>query len=228
MNIFKINKRDNPFVQVDKNVVMDNRLSWKAKGILMYLLSRPVDWQVYEKEVIRHAQDGRDSVRSGINELIEVGYVTREEKRNHLGQFRGYNYQVYEEPHRSGLSVMGESNNGEPVLTNKEGTNKDLTNKEERYTVSSNGGYIPSYYNSKYKDKFGKEHPTVTKDQLDNIEHMVDAIQGQLDIDDEVMVQTIDKHFAELSEANNGAIFSYLGHNELDTPIRRYADELEH
>ncbi|MGX7059068.1 DnaD domain protein [Vagococcus humatus] len=52
-------------------------LSWKAKGIMCYLLSLPSDWIIYLDELVKHASDGRDSFRSGWKELQRKGYVKR-------------------------------------------------------------------------------------------------------------------------------------------------------
>ncbi len=42
--IVRVNKRSNPYVVIDKTALNDDRLSWKAKGVLCYLLSLPDDW----------------------------------------------------------------------------------------------------------------------------------------------------------------------------------------
>lgn len=48
MAVFRVYKESGNFVTVHKNFIHDDNLSWKAKGILLYLLSRPDDWQIYE------------------------------------------------------------------------------------------------------------------------------------------------------------------------------------
>lgn len=69
MATFRVFKESGSFVTVHKNFIHDDNLTWKAKGILLYLLSRPDDWQVYESELQKHSADGRDSLKSGIKEL---------------------------------------------------------------------------------------------------------------------------------------------------------------
>jgi hypothetical protein len=45
-------------------------MSWKARGILIYMLSLPDDWEVHLSEIAKHSEkDGRDSFASGIKEL---------------------------------------------------------------------------------------------------------------------------------------------------------------
>lgn len=143
MATFRAIKESGNFVTVHKNFIHDNNLTFKAKGILLYLLSRPDDWQIYESEILKHTKDGKDSLKSGIKELEEVGYVARTRKRNDKGHLNGYEYLVYEYPIQNGNSYLGktdngksnigESNvgktvNGESVPTNNNSTNNDLTN----------------------------------------------------------------------------------------------------
>lgn len=37
----------------------------KAKGLLMYFMSRPDNWEFHEVEIKKHARDGRDGTRLG-------------------------------------------------------------------------------------------------------------------------------------------------------------------
>jgi len=73
---FKQHKRKN-YTVVDNTFINDNNLSWKAKGIMLYLFSRPDDWQVYIKDLINKAADGEKALRSGLKELEKFGYLTR-------------------------------------------------------------------------------------------------------------------------------------------------------
>lgn len=143
MSIIRRSKRNTTFVQIDKTPLQDNTISWKAKGLLAYLLSLPDDWQIYTSELINHSTDGKDSTRSGMTELIEAGYIKRKQQKID-GKFAGYVYTVYEIPepekpqrkNRSGYSVNGKSVNGKPATTNKDNTNKEITNKERQITNS--------------------------------------------------------------------------------------------
>ena len=73
--ILRIHRRENPFVQIDKRPLEDSRLSWRAKGILAYLLSKPNDWTVRTEDILAHGTEGRDAVRSAMGELKETGYA---------------------------------------------------------------------------------------------------------------------------------------------------------
>lgn len=76
MSIFRVKKNSN-YVVMNRTALNDERLSWKAKGIVAYMLSMPDDWKFYIKEIATHSKDGEDSLRTGIKELKECGYVKR-------------------------------------------------------------------------------------------------------------------------------------------------------
>ncbi|MDK3882537.1 DnaD domain protein [Staphylococcus pseudintermedius] len=138
MAVFRVYKESGNFVTVHKGFIHDENISLKAKGILLYLLSRPDDWQIYEAELAKHCTDGLSSLKSGIKELEEQGYIKRERKRNEKGHLKSYEYTVYEQPNHMRLSNVGksnvgktnvgDSNIGKPHITNNNNTNNDLTN----------------------------------------------------------------------------------------------------
>jgi hypothetical protein len=95
--IFRTVKRENPYAQIDKTVLNDKRLSWKAKGLLAFLLSKPDNWEINIKNLIKQAKDGKEAIYSGIKELITFGYIVRVESRN-KGRFAQIEYLIYENP----------------------------------------------------------------------------------------------------------------------------------
>ena len=130
MAVIRVYKESGNFVTVHKNFIHDDNLSWKAKGILLYLLSRPDDWRIYETELNKHSSDGRDSLRTGIKELEQAGYIHRTRRRNEKGQLREYEYQVFEQPNQIGKTYVGKTNIGKSKTTNNNSTNNNNTNNE--------------------------------------------------------------------------------------------------
>src|SRR5690625_1264429 len=96
-NIIRV-KKDTSYVVIDKTFLGDTSLSWKAKGILAYMLSMPDDWTFYLDELAKHSTDGKSSFRSGFNELKKSGYVRRKKHRQKDGTFK-WETVVYERPH---------------------------------------------------------------------------------------------------------------------------------
>lgn len=62
---------------MDKTCLHDKELSWKAKGIMAYMLSMPDDWTFFMSELQEHSTDGEKSFRAGFKELTDAGYVKR-------------------------------------------------------------------------------------------------------------------------------------------------------
>lgn len=135
MAVFRVYKESGNFVTVHKNFIHDDNLSWKAKGILLYLLSRPDDWQIYETELVRHSTDGLSGLKTGIKELEKVGYIQRTRKRDDKGRLKEYEYAVYEKPSHIrfsnvGKTYIGKTNVGKSHTTNNNSTNNKNTNNE--------------------------------------------------------------------------------------------------
>ena len=71
---------------VPNGALEDARLSWKARGLLAYLLSKPDGWQVRSRHLETVGPDGRDSVRAGLRELEAAGYLRRDTLRDEAGR----------------------------------------------------------------------------------------------------------------------------------------------
>jgi hypothetical protein len=85
------------YTSIANEALEDRRLSWKARGILAYLLGRPDDWRVSIRGLTALGPQGRDAVQAGLTELEQCGYLVR-----HRYQDAGGNWlwisNVYEEP----------------------------------------------------------------------------------------------------------------------------------
>lgn len=85
MATFRTQKTNN-FTVVRNEFINDPMLSAKAKGILLYLLSKPDDWETRLEDIEAHMADGIDSIKSGVRELKGRGYMVR--NRRHLSDGR--------------------------------------------------------------------------------------------------------------------------------------------
>lgn len=82
---------DAGWVPVANAAARDHRLSWRAKGLLLELLSYPDGWDTNVDKLVAlgrradgHAE-GRDAMRTAMTELVQFGYV----RRLHRGDERG-------------------------------------------------------------------------------------------------------------------------------------------
>lgn len=95
--IIKIKKRVNPYTMIDSSIFTDDRLSWKAKGLLGYFLSRPDDWKINIKDLYKQSTDGYDSIKSGLKDLKENGYLEHVPVKFN-GKIVSWEYVVHEVP----------------------------------------------------------------------------------------------------------------------------------
>ncbi len=133
-----VKSAENPYVMIDKRPVDNPALSFKAKGILTYLMSRPDGWEVSVADLINHSTDGEDSVRSGLKELRDAGHMKYTKMRN-KGRITGWLIEVYEvptSPHADFPDVdLPDVENPTQVLKNLS-SNKKIRNKDRLMIVS--------------------------------------------------------------------------------------------
>ncbi|MGY3188975.1 DnaD domain protein [Lysinibacillus sp. TE18511] len=97
MVIFRVQKKDN-YVVLDKGFLNDNRLSWRAKGLLAYMLSLPNDWLFSISDLAIRSKCGRDTTANIIKELTNAGYIHKEQGRTNIGKFGKMDLLVFEAP----------------------------------------------------------------------------------------------------------------------------------
>jgi hypothetical protein len=73
------------FTQVRNAWLRDERISYKAKGLLGYLASHAEGYRLSQAQIVRQGTDGRDSVVSGLAELERAGYLARSRDRRGTG-----------------------------------------------------------------------------------------------------------------------------------------------
>lgn len=110
------------FTTVDNAVLNNVNLSWKAKGLFVYLWSQADEWDFYETEVVKHSTDGLSSLKSGLKELEEQGYLKRERQRDDKGHFKENNWILSENP------ILENRMLDNPILENSTLTNTNNNN----------------------------------------------------------------------------------------------------
>jgi hypothetical protein len=89
--------RANPYAQINRRVLEDDRLSWGARGVMAYLLAKPDNWEVRPGDLQRNGGCGRDAIRSILTELENYGYLWRHKVNGGGGKFT-WVHRVYESP----------------------------------------------------------------------------------------------------------------------------------
>ena len=164
MGIVRVEKNKNYSV-VNNTGLRDERLSWKAKGILAYILTLPDDWVFYREELATHAKDGLDSLRSGMKELKEHGYLQRIPIRNDNNKIVSWETVIHEVPQVEplvGFPPMEEPPVENPPVENPPVGNPTLLNTNIPSTNKLNTN-IPSTNHHHDKDE-SKSHVLVDEE----------------------------------------------------------------
>jgi hypothetical protein len=66
----------------------DARLSFRARGVMAYINSHADGFHLNADSLAREGTEGRDAVRTAMNELIECGYLRRVRHQDEDGQWR--------------------------------------------------------------------------------------------------------------------------------------------
>ena len=134
-------KKEKNFTVLDNTFIKDTRLSWKAKGLMTYLLSLPDDWTIHLSEIEQHATDGKSALRSAINELKEFGYLKAEQKREN-NRFAEMVYIIIENPD-SPLTDFQQTENLQTENLNSENQTLQNTNNDKVLNKQSTDNNIP-------------------------------------------------------------------------------------
>lgn len=95
-------KRERNYSVVSNEILEDTRMSFKARGLLIYMLSKPDDWKFYSEELVKHSdKDGISSIKTALNELEKCGYLKRIQKRAEKGKFGGQDWILNDSPENS-------------------------------------------------------------------------------------------------------------------------------
>jgi hypothetical protein len=77
---------DDHFTQIKNAWLRDDRLTFKARGLLAYIESHSPEWQISVQWLVSNNPEGKEAIRSAISELELHGYLRREQENNH-GRF---------------------------------------------------------------------------------------------------------------------------------------------
>ena len=142
------------FTTIHNKLINDTEISLKAKGIMLYMLSKPNGWKYNPKDIANNSKDGLDSVYSGLKELVEKKYISR--KRNSNGSL---DYYIFEDKEENNIKDCLEGKNPDrenPDRENPDRENPDVLIKKDsnKERIILNNNIIYLFKSSEFKEKF--------------------------------------------------------------------------
>lgn len=97
MAIFRVEKNQN-YTTVSNYHLRDANLTLKAKGLLTQMLSLPEEWDYTLTGLAQINREGKDAIRTAVQELEQAGYIIRRQTHDSAGNFAGNEYIIHEQP----------------------------------------------------------------------------------------------------------------------------------
>ncbi len=113
MSIIRV-KKDKGYFAASNIPFNDVNLSWEARGVLGYLLSKSDNWQVRFYDLVKQGPAGEYKMRRILKELEDNNYLVRDRVQDREGKFDWVST-VYETPTISRLSTDGSPTDGLPI-----------------------------------------------------------------------------------------------------------------
>lgn len=97
------NKGNINFIRADKNrnysviyteVLQRADISLQAKGLFAFFMTMPDDRKIVKANLKTFFKNGRNACNSAMNELEELGYVTKKPNKLENGQLSGWSYTI--------------------------------------------------------------------------------------------------------------------------------------
>ena len=106
---------ENQFTITHNSAPEDENLSWSAKGLLWYIISRPKDWKIHRNHLSKiykgdHQANGADAIDRMFNELIERKYIIYTKQDPATGKML-HRYDVYPIPYPQFQKIFPKGDN---------------------------------------------------------------------------------------------------------------------
>jgi hypothetical protein len=125
-----------PYARIPNRILGDSSISWKAKGILAYCMSKPENWEIRITDLIRKSTDGESAIRSAIKELQQIGYCQGIQIKNEKGEIAGYQYNFADYPYWAKENAQ-EPHVENPHVENPHVDNPHVDNRHNNKTKES-------------------------------------------------------------------------------------------
>ena len=123
------NKIKDNFTIIPNDIIRNKSLSDRARFIFCYMASMPDDWKFYQSAMAKELGYTKDTLRKYIEELLETGYLNREQRRE-TGKFDSYDYTLNFTPSGKNTDTVKNRHDKKPTRENSTLINKDFKEKK--------------------------------------------------------------------------------------------------
>ena len=169
---------------IDRSMLEDPRLSFRAKGLLAFLLSHPETDLSNKRSLTSVSLEGMDAINTALKELEEAGYFRRIQESNEDGSIRTLGI-VYP---ASRIPVL----EAQPVLAESTSQNSESTpakNKAKEAAASTPAQRIVDHLNDLRKTAWDwARYTPISAKYAKNVEHINGRLANGYDEPDLILV----------------------------------------
>jgi hypothetical protein len=87
MQIIRAPRPETGYTTIRNDVLRDTKLSFRARGVLAYLLSHSDNWRTDAESMAAVASEGRQAIQTALKELKVAGYIETRKSQDALGRW---------------------------------------------------------------------------------------------------------------------------------------------
>jgi len=220
MSIKRAPRPQSHYTIISNNVLRDEQLSFRARGILASILSRPDNWRTDSESLARESKEGRTAILTALKELEQVGYLQRKKYQNEKGHWVTESL-VFDKPQNP---TYGNPTSVEPTSDNLTLLEETYKNELEEVDITQseiNASDVVAAYVDQHIDTFGEKPPARSIGRL--------AKESKLLLDEgkqpELVIEAA-KHSAINGHANIASSYTWLLAQEqraMNQPVKESA-----
>ncbi len=122
----RVKKQKKCYSQISNTVAGDPYISLKAKGLFLFMESKPEGWNFTIRSMSKQLKDGIDSISSALKELKKYGYVIYYKQTDGTGI-----YELIDEPNQENPNQENPNLGKSDRISNKDYLIKKIDKEEE-------------------------------------------------------------------------------------------------
>lgn len=161
MSTIRVAKRQR-FTVIDRRPINDERLSFRARGVLVWLLDKPDDWATDRDSIARAGIEGQHAIRGVLQELRDTGYLVRHNVRQKDGTITAETvlYECPQEP--------------QPLVENRPAVNRPADSRPPKEVLRPNTDKRFASQKNQKPEPISPQFPESTPDYQAQIEAIAD------------------------------------------------------
>lgn len=147
-----LRKPKSNFTVVSNEILRDPKISLKAIGIYVFMMSKPDNWNFTINSISKQVKDGTDSVSTALNELKKAGYLMYTKHKDGTGTYELFTRAKTENPDIEIPNLGNPTCISNTILEVNKDNNKPQTPKGDSNGIDFAG--LISFLNSKTGREF--------------------------------------------------------------------------